>query len=160
MAADKNEEAASAPINEPERKVTNEDNFVLEEEDKEDDIALLSDLIRNEFGVDASLTLRQQQNQAKTNTFISRQLTSLTFVHTAKEFDLDQSDVHGSTVIPQKTIPEASRKPYLEFTLKDCSILSKKVKSTVEPGSALNNENDKHDDQKAVHNGERESGLP
>ena len=34
MAADTNKEAESAPIDKPERKVTNEDNFVLEEEER------------------------------------------------------------------------------------------------------------------------------
>ena len=68
MAADTNKEAESAPIDKTERKVTNEDNFILEEEDEDGDIAILSDLIRNQFGVEATLTFRQQQNQAKTNT--------------------------------------------------------------------------------------------
>ena len=45
MAADTNKEAESAPIDKPERKVTNEDNFVLEKEDEDGDIAFLSDLI-------------------------------------------------------------------------------------------------------------------
>ena len=159
MAADTNKEAESAPIDKPERKVTNEDNFVLEKEDEDGDIAFLSDLIRNQFGVEATLTFRQQQNQAKTNTYIVRQLTNLSFVHTAEEFDLDQSDVHGGRVNPQKKVPEASLKPYLESTVKDCSILQKKVKSGVEPGSALNKENGTHEEQKAVHKGEGESGL-
>ena len=44
MAADTNKEAESAPIGKPERKVTNEDNFVLEKEDEDGDIAFLSDL--------------------------------------------------------------------------------------------------------------------
>ena len=123
MAADTNKEAESAPIDKPERKVMNEDNFVLEKEDEDGDIAFLSDLIRNQFGVEATLTFRQQQNQAKTNTYIVRQLTNLSFVHTAEEFDLDQSDVHGGRVNPQKKVPEASLKPYLESTVKDCSIL-------------------------------------
>ena len=123
MAADTNKEAESAPIDKPERKVTNEDNFVLEKEDEDGDIAFLSDLIRNQFGVEATLNFRQQQNQAKTNTYIVRQLTNLSFVHTAEEFDLDQSDVHGGRVNPQKKVPEASLKPYLESTVKDCSIL-------------------------------------
>ena len=84
MAADTKKEAESAPIDKPKRKVTNEDNFVLEKEDEDGDIAFLSDLIRNQFGVEATLTFRQQQNQAKTNTYIVRQLTNLSFVHTAE----------------------------------------------------------------------------
>ena len=62
MTADKNEEAASAPIDQPDRKERNADNFVFEDEGNEDDIAVLRHLIRNRFGVDENLTFRQQQN--------------------------------------------------------------------------------------------------
>ena len=158
MTADKNEEAASAPIDQPDRKERNADNFVFEDEGNEDDIAVLRHLIRNRFGVDENLTFRQQQNQAKTNTYISRQLTSLNFIHASEEFDLDQSDVHGSRVIPQSQIPDASLRPYLKSTVKECDTL-RKVCSTVQPASALNNENDVHGDQKALHNGDGDSGL-
>ena len=158
MTADKNEEPGSAPVDQPKRKETNVSNFLFEDEGNEDDIAALQHLIRNRFGVDENLTFKQQQNQAKTNSYISRQLTSLNFIHASEEFDLDQSDVHGIRVIPQRQIPDASQRPYLKYTVKECDTL-RKVCSTVQPASALNNENAIHGDQKAVHNGEGNSGL-
>ena len=42
--------------------------------------------------------------------------------------------------------------------MKECDTL-RKVCSTVQPASALNNDNDIHGNQKAVHNGEGDSGL-
>ena len=51
MTADKNEEAASAPVNRPDQKETIADNFVFEDEGNEDDIAVPQHLIRNWFGV-------------------------------------------------------------------------------------------------------------
>ena len=42
--------------------------------------------------------------------------------------------------------------------MKECDTL-RKVCSTVQPASALNNENDVHGDQKALHNGDGDSGL-
>ena len=158
MTADKNEEALSAPVDLSDRKERNADNFVFEDEGDEDDIAVLKHLIRNRFGVDENLTFIQQQNQAKTNTYISRQLTSLNFVHASEEFDLDQSDVHGSRVIPQRQTPDASLRPFLKYTEKECEML-RKVCSTVQPASGLSNENDVHGDQKAVNKGERDSCL-
>ena len=40
MTADKNEEAASAPVDQPDRKETNADNFLFDDEGNEDDIAV------------------------------------------------------------------------------------------------------------------------
>ena len=107
MAADENEEAACVPDEQPERTETNAVDFVIGTEENDDDIAVLRDLIRKRFGVDDNLTFRQQQNQAKTNHYITRQLTSLNFIHAAKEINLGQSDVLESRIISQTEVPES-----------------------------------------------------
>ena len=40
-------------------------------EEYEDDIAILKDLLRNKFGVDSDLTIRQQQNRSKSELYIN-----------------------------------------------------------------------------------------
>ena len=107
MAADQNEEAACVTDQQPEGKETHAVDFVIDEED-DDDIAVLRDLIRNKFGVDDNLTFRQQQNQVKTNNYISRQLSSFNFIHAATEINLGQSDVNETLVISLREISRAS----------------------------------------------------
>ena len=108
MAADTNEEAVCIPDEQPERKETNAVDVVIDTEENDDDISVLKDLLRKKFGVDDNLTFRQQQNQATTNVYISRQLTSLNFIHGAEEINLGQSDDHGSSITSQREIPETS----------------------------------------------------
>ena len=141
MAADQNEEAVGVTDDQHDRKEMNAVDFIIDNEEKSDDIEVLRDLIRNEFGVDDHLTFRQKQNQAKTNTYISRQLTSLNFIHSAEEINIGASDVNESRAISQRKIPEASLRPYLKLTVKECDALRKKVSSGVETGSADNNGN-------------------
>ena len=159
MAADQNEEAVCVTDEQPERKEMNAVDFQIDNEENYDDLAILRGLIRNEFGVDDNLTFRQKQNQAKTNTYISRQLTSLNFIHSAEEINLGQSDVNESIGISQRIIPEASLRPYLKLTVKECDGLRKKITSSVEPGSADTNENGVDSGRGAVHNVDEKTGL-
>ena len=73
------------PDEQPERKGANPADFVIDMEENHDDIAVLTDLVKDSSGVDDNPPFEQKQNQVKTNSYISRQITGLNFKAYAKE---------------------------------------------------------------------------
>ena len=73
------------PDEQPERKGANPVGFFMDMGENHDDIAVLTDLVRDSFGVDDNPPFEQKQNQVKTNSYISRQITGLNFKAYAKE---------------------------------------------------------------------------
>ena len=136
MAADQKEEKTSF-IEEPiERKDTNAIGVLIDSEELDDDMAVLKDILRSKFGVDDNLTLRQKENRRQEEVYINRQLTSLNFIHKMDEINLDQSTVDKSVQVVANDIPETSLRPYLKYTVKECDILRKKIRSNVQDAQA------------------------
>ena len=77
------------------------------------DIAVPRALLRNRFGVDDNRTFRQKQKETKTNFFINKQLTSLSFIYIAGVINLNESDVGESNKILPENILEMSLRLYL-----------------------------------------------
>ena len=120
MAADKNEDSARDSKETTERVVTTaEADVVVNLEEHSPDVSVLQALLREKFGINDDLSFRQKQNQEKTNEYMNRQLTSLSFMHEGHEINVDQSTVAKSIEVLAQDIPQSSLQPYLCLTLKD-----------------------------------------
>ena len=140
MAADKNEDSACDSKETTERVVTTaEADVVVNSEEHAPDVSVLQALLREKFGINDDLSFRQKQNQEKTNEYMNRQLTSLSFMHEGHEINVDQSTVATSMVLAQD-IPQSSLQPYLCLTLKDWDTMAKRVLSNVEPAPLVEND--------------------
>ena len=118
MAADKNEDSAHDSKETTQRVVTTaEVDVVVNSEEHAPDVSVLQALLRDKFGINDNLSFRQKQNLEKTNAYMNRQLTRLSFVHEGHGIDVDQSTVESIEVLPQD-IPQSSLQPYLSLTLK------------------------------------------
>ena len=80
LVADKKEETNSVDNSTNQRRGNRDLNVDMKMEESEDDIGVLQELLRQKFGVDENLTVRQQQNKTKTNTYIRQQLGSLNYI--------------------------------------------------------------------------------
>ena len=92
-----------------------------------DHAKLLKHLLRNQFGVDTSLTLRQQQNRLKTNIFNEAQQNSLEFIHRSVVIPLGESEsISMLTVIPPDLLQKSLR-PYIDWDTDKCQRLSEEL---------------------------------
>ena len=124
-------------------------DVVITTNDVADDVALLEELLRNQFGVNDKLTFKQKQNRQKTNEYINRQLTSLNYIYTAHVINVDQSDVSESIEVSIQDIPLSSLQPYLSYTLEECVAMRKRILSNVQPVSPVE-----------IGNADKLSGVP
>ena len=145
MAADKNEDFAHDSKETTQRVVTTaEVDVVINSQEQAPDVSILQALLRDKFGINDNLSFRQKQNLEKTNEYMNRQLTSLSFMHEGHEINVDQSSVAESIEVLTQEIPQSSLQPYLCLTLKEWDAMAKKVLSNVEPAPLV--ENDTADD--------------
>ena len=145
MAADKNEDFAH-DCKETTQRVgtTAEVDVVINSEEQAPDVSILQALLRDKFGINDNLSFRQKQNLEKTNAYMNRQLTSLSFMHEGHEINVDQSTVAESIEVLPQDIPQSSLQPYLCLTLIEWDAMAKRVLSNVEPAPLV--EDDTADD--------------
>ena len=141
MTADKNEDSAHDSKETTQRVVTaSEVDVVVNSEEHAPDVSVLQALLRDKFGVNDNLSFRQKQNLEKTSAYMSRQLTSLSFIHEGHEINVDQSIVAESIEVLPQDIPQSSLQPYLCLTLKEWDAMAKRVLSNVEPAPLVEND--------------------
>ena len=141
MAADKNEDSAHDCKGTTQRVATAaEVDVVVNSEEHAPDVSVLQALLRDKFGVNDNLSFRQKQNLEKTSAYMSRQLTSLSFIHEGHEINVDQSIVAESIEVLPQDIPQSSLQPYLCLTLKEWDAMAKRVLSDVEPAPLVEND--------------------
>ena len=106
------------------------------------------------------ITLHSDNNKTRLRQIIILADSQLALIlSTLRKIDLGQSDMNETIVISQSEIPEASLRPYLKLTVKECDTLRKKVSSSVEPDSADNTENGIDVEREAVQNVDVMNGL-
>ena len=141
MAADKNEDSAHDSKETTQRVATTAKvDMVVTSEDHTPDVSVLQALLRDKFGINDNLSFRQKQNLEKTNVYMNRQLTSLSFMHEGHEINVDQSTVAESIQVMPQDIPQSSLQPYLCLTLKEWDAMAKRVLSNVEPAPLVGND--------------------
>ena len=107
-----------------------------------DHTKLLEILIRDKFGVDSSLTLRQQQNRLKADIFNEAQQNSLEFIHRSVVIPLGETEsISMLTVIPPDVL-EKSLRLYIDWDTDKCQRLSEELLSNYVSSSQ---DDSKHD---------------
>ena len=89
-----------------------------------DNVILLKHLLRSKFGLDSTLTVRQQQNILKSDDFGNTQQHSLEYIHRLVELPVGGAKtVHQLTHIPHDILLN-SLKPNLVWSTEKCELLS------------------------------------
>ena len=92
-----------------------------------DHTRLLEHLLRDKFGLNSSLTLRQQQNRLKSDLFNEAQHNSLEFIHRSVVIPLGEfASLSMLTVIPPDILQKSSR-PYMDWDTDKCQRLSEEL---------------------------------
>ena len=88
---------------------------------------LLEHLLKDKFGLNSNLTLRQQENRLKSKMFSEAQQNSLEFIHRSVVIPLGGSEsVSMLSVIPHDILHKSLR-PYLEWNTDKCRRLSEQL---------------------------------
>ena len=88
---------------------------------------LLEHLLKDKFGLNSSLTLRQQENRLKSKMFSEAQQNSLEFIHRSVVIPLGGSEsVSMLSVIPHDILNKSLR-PYIEWNTDKCRRLSEQL---------------------------------
>ena len=89
-----------------------------------DNVLLLKYLLKDKFGLNTNLTLRQQQYRLKSENFGKGQQNSLEFIHRSVVIPLGESDsVSMVTLIPDDILQKSLR-PNLDWDTEKCKLLS------------------------------------
>ena len=105
---------------------------------------LLEHLLKEKFGLNSSLTLRQQENRLKSKLFSEAQQNSLDFIHRSVVIPLEGSEsVSMLSVIPHDILHKSLR-PYLVWNTDKCRQLSEQLLSNI-VSSTQDDSKDDHD---------------
>ena len=96
-----------------------------------DHTKLITHLLRDKFGVNSNLTLRQQQNRLKSDIFNQAQENSLEFIHQSIVIPLGKSEsISMLTVIPPDILQKSLR-PYINWDTDKCQRLSEELRRNI-----------------------------
>lgn len=94
-----------------------------------DHMILMKHLLKDKFGFNSNLTMRQQENRLKSKMFSEAQQNSLEFIHRSTVIPLEGSEsVSMLTDIPHDILQNSLR-PYIDWSTDKCKQLSEQLLS-------------------------------